>query len=55
MFQLNKIILSCIIIKPTIIIVHDQNSDIILIPQPVRTIAILPNNSFVCKVLCKQN
>jgi hypothetical protein len=47
---INKIILSCIIIKSTTIINHDHISYIILIPQSDRTIARLHNNSFVCKV-----
>jgi hypothetical protein len=41
MFQLNKTILSCIIIKPTIITMHDHNSYVPLIPKPSRVIASL--------------
>jgi hypothetical protein len=44
MFQLNKIVLSCIIIKPIIIKKHDHNSHVTLIPKPSRAIVILPNN-----------
>jgi hypothetical protein len=41
MFQLNKMTLSCIIIKGTVI-KHDLNSDIILIPKPGRAIEDYP-------------
>jgi hypothetical protein len=49
-FDNGIMILSCIIIKPTTLIRHDDNSDIILIPKPNRAITKLHNNSFVCKV-----
>jgi hypothetical protein len=39
----------------TIIIKHDHNSYIALIPKLDRPIARLPNNSFVFKVYGKQN
>jgi hypothetical protein len=41
--------------KPTVLMVHDHNSDIPLIPKPGREIAKLPNNSFVCMVWGNQN
>jgi hypothetical protein len=43
MFQLNKMILSGIIIKSTIITMHDHNSYISLVQKPRRAIAVLPN------------
>jgi hypothetical protein len=43
MFQLNKMILSCIMIKPTIITMHDHNPYVSLIPKPSRVIASLCN------------
>jgi hypothetical protein len=53
---INKIILSWTIKNPmAIIIEHDHNSYIGLIPKLGRAIARLPNNSFVCKVWDKQN
>jgi hypothetical protein len=47
---INTIILSRAINNPAILIKHDHNSDIILITKSDRAIAIIPNNSFVCKV-----
>jgi hypothetical protein len=34
---------------------HDYNLDIVLIPKPGRSIANLPNSSFVRKVYGEQN
>jgi hypothetical protein len=55
MFQLTQQSYHEKLIKPTIIMEHDHNLDIILIPKPGRAIARLPNSSFVCKVLGEQN
>jgi hypothetical protein len=49
MFQLNKMILSYIILKTTIITVHDHNLYVPLITKPSRAIAILPNNMYTGK------
>jgi hypothetical protein len=42
-------------VKLTVLMGHDRNSDITLIPKPGRAITSLPNSSFVCKVWGKQN
>jgi hypothetical protein len=47
---INAIILWWTIIKPTILIEHNSNTDITLILKPGRAIGNLPNSSFVCKL-----